>query len=249
VVLPILSLFVVSLHRIWTGKIIPGDFTLLNYQRVLFFWSPLSFKPVTNGIINSLVLSFGGATLAMILGIVVSFQIHRLRGRFAALLDFLSAVPVGFPGIVIAVGVLITYIKTPIYATIWIILLGYVTRFFPYGQRNVASVMLAVSEELEQSSRMAGATWLVTLRRITLPLLKPGIFAGWILMFLIFIRELPMSLILYTAGTETLSVGIYYLQEYENEALTCTLSVIQTFVLLACVFIFRRTAGRQALVA
>ena len=249
VVLPILSLFVVSLHRIWTGKIIPEDFTLLNYQRVLFFWSPLSFKPVTNGIINSLVLSFGGATLAMILGIVVSFQIHRLRGRFAALLDFLSAVPVGFPGIVIAVGVLITYIKTPIYATIWIILLGYVTRFFPYGQRNVASVMLAVSEELEQSSRMAGATWLVTLRRITLPLLKPGIFAGWILMFLIFIRELPMSLILYTAGTETLSVGIYYLQEYENEALTCTLSVIQTFVLLACVFIFRRTAGRQALVA
>ncbi|OGL65509.1 MAG: hypothetical protein A3J27_14245 [Candidatus Tectomicrobia bacterium RIFCSPLOWO2_12_FULL_69_37] len=249
VVLPILSLFVVSLHRIWTGKIIPGDFTLLNYQRVLFFWSPLSFKPVTNGIINSLVLSFGGATLAMILGIVVSFQIHRLRGRFAALLDFLSAVPVGFPGIVIAVGVLITYIKTPIYATIWIILLGYVTRFFPYGQRNVASVMLAVSEELEQSSRMAGATWLVTLRRITLPLLKPGIFAGWILMFLIFIRELPMSLILYTAGTETLSVGIYYLQEYENEALTCTLSVIQTFVLLACVFLFRRTAGRQALVA
>ena len=249
VVLPILSLFVVSLHRIWTGKIIPEDFTLLNYQRVLFFWSPLSFKPVTNGIINSLVLSFGGATLAMILGIVVSFQIHRLRGRFAALLDFLSAVPVGFPGIVIAVGVLITYIKTPIYATIWIILLGYVTRFFPYGQRNVASVMLAVSEELEQSSRMAGATWLVTLRRITLPLLKPGIFAGWILMFLIFIRELPMSLILYTAGTETLSVGIYYLQEYENEALTCTLSVIQTFVLLACVFLFRRTAGRQALVA
>ncbi|MBI1724340.1 MAG: iron ABC transporter permease [Candidatus Tectomicrobia bacterium] len=249
VVLPILSLFVVSLHRIWTGKIIPGEFTLLNYQRILFFWSPMSFKPVTNGIINSLVLSFGGATLAMVLGIVVSFQIHRLRGRFAALLDFLSALPVGFPGIVIAVGVLITYIKTPIYATIWIILLGYVTRFFPYGQRNVASVMLAVSEELEQSSRMAGATWLVTLRRITLPLLKPGIFAGWILMFLIFIRELPMSLILYTAGTETLSVGIYYLQEYENEALTCTLSVIQTFVLLACVFLFRRTAGRQALVA
>jgi iron(III) transport system permease protein len=68
-------------------------------------------------------------------------------------------------------------------------------------------------------------------------------------MFLIFIRELPISLILYTAGTETLSVGIYYLQEYENEALTCTLSVIQTFVLLACVFLFRRTAGRQALVA
>ncbi|MBI3128728.1 MAG: iron ABC transporter permease [Candidatus Tectomicrobia bacterium] len=249
VILPILSLFVVSLHRIWTGKIIPSEFSFWNYQRVLFIWSPISFKPVTNGLLNSLILSLAGASLAMILGIVVSFQIHRLRGRFSALLDFLSAIPVGFPGIVIAVGVLITYIKTPIYATIWIILLGYVTRFFPYGQRNVASVMLAVSEELEQSSRMAGASWVTTMRRITLPLLKPGIFAGWILMFLIFIRELPMSLILYTAGTETLSVGIYYLQEYENEALTCTLSVIQTFILLGCVYLFRRAAGKEALSA
>ena len=71
-------------------------------------------------------------------------------------------------------------------ATLWILLLGYITRFFPYGQRNVSSIMLAISEDLDQSSRMAGATWLTTLRRITIPLLKPGIFAGWLLMFVIF---------------------------------------------------------------
>lgn len=155
----------------------------------------------------------------------------------------------GFPGIVLGMGILIVYIKTPIYGTLWILLLGYVTRFFPYGQRNVASVMLAVSEELEQSSRLVGASWATTLRRITIPLLKPGIFAGWLLMFLIFIRELSISIILFTAGTETLSTGIYYLQEYETESLTCTLSVIQTFVLLACVLLFRKIVGREALVA
>jgi iron(III) transport system permease protein len=249
VVVPIISIFLVSLHRIWTGKIIPEEFTLLNYQRVLFFWWPGSIKPATNGIINSFILSFTGATTAMALGIVVSLMIHRQRGRGTALLDFLCAVPVGFPGIVLGMGVLVAYIKTPLYATLWILMLGYVTRFFPYGQRNVASVMLAVSEELEQSSRLFGASWLTTLRRITLPLLKPGIFAGWILLFLIYVRELSMSIILYTAGTETLSVGIYYLQEFENEALTCALSVVQTLVLLGCVYLFRRAAGKEALVA
>ena len=249
VVLPVISIFLVSLHRVWIGKIIPADFSSINYELVLFFWSPESIKPATNGIINSFILAISGATIGMILSIVISFQIHRRRGRFTGALDFLCALPVGFPGIVIAVGVLLTYIKTPIYATMWILLLGYVTRFFPYGQRNVASVMLAVSEELEQSSRLSGASWTTTLRRITVPLLKPGIFAGWLLLFLIFIRELPMSLILHTTGTETLSVGIYYLQEYKNESVTCALSVVQTLILLGCVFLFRKAAGREALVA
>ncbi len=249
VALPIISISLVSLHRVWIGRIIPADFSFINYELVLFFWTPESIKPATNGILNSFILAIAGATIGMILSIVISFQIHRRRGRFAGSLDFLCALPVGFPGIVVAVGVLVTYIKTPIYGTLWIILLGYITRFFPYGQRNVASVMLAVSEELEQSSRLSGASWAVTLRRITIPLLKPGIFAGWLLLFLIFIRELPISLILFTAGTETLSVGIYYLQEYKNESVTCALSVVQTVILLGCVFTFRRVAGREALVA
>ena len=249
VILPIFSIFVVSLHTVWIGKIIPADFTTLNYQRMLFFWSPIAIKPATNGIFNSFILALAGATIAMALAVILSFQIHRRRGRFAGMLDFLCVVPVGFPGIVLGVGILVVYIRTPIYGTLWILLLGYVTRFFPYGQRNVASVMLAISEELEQSSRLAGASWATTLKRITIPLLKPGIFAGWLLMFLIFIRELSISIILFTAGTETLSTGIYYLQEYETESLTCTLSVIQTFFLLACVFLFRKMVGRQALVA
>jgi iron(III) transport system permease protein len=109
--------------------------------------------------------------------------------------------------------------------------------------------MLAISEDLDQSSRMAGATWLTTLRRITIPLLKPGIFAGWVLLFVIFLRELSISIILYSSGTETLSVGVYYLTNYENETLTAALSMAQTVVLLICVFIFRRVAGREALTA
>jgi iron(III) transport system permease protein len=249
VVLPLAALVVVSLHSYWRGYIDPDQMSFENYRRLLFFWMPDSIEAATNGIVNSLLLAFAGATIAMILAIVMSFMIHRTKGLGSRVLDYLCVIPIGFPGIVLAMGVLITYIKTPIYATLWILLLGYVTRFFPYGQRNVSSSLQAISEELDQSSRMAGATWLKTLWRITIPLLKPGIFAGWVLLFIIFLRELPISLILYSAGTETLSVGIYYLQEFENEALTCTLSVIQSALLLFCVYVFRRMAGREALTA
>jgi iron(III) transport system permease protein len=249
VAMPILCLLVVSLHPVWQAEIIPSDLTLHNYVRTLLFWYPDHIAAATNGIVNSFILAFSGATIAMVLSLVVSYMIHRTKGWGARVLDILCVVPIGFPGIVLAMGVLITYIRTPIYATLWILLLGYITRFFPYGQRNVSSVMLAVSEELDQSSRMAGASWFTTLRRITLPLLKPGIFAGWVLLFIIFLRELSISIILYTSGTETLSVGVYYLANYENETLTSALSMAQTAVLLVCVFIFRRLAGREALTA
>jgi iron(III) transport system permease protein len=249
VVLPILCLLIVSLHPVWQGYIIPADLSFRNYEKTLYFWRSDSIKAATNGIYNSFILAFVGATIAMILSLVISHMIHRTKGFGARLLDFLCVVPIGFPGIVLAMGVLVTYIKTPIYATLWIILLGYITRFFPYGQRNISSVMLAISEELDQSSRMAGASWFTTMRRITIPLLKPGIFAGWVLLFIIFLRELSISIILYTSGTETLSVGVYYLANFENEPLTAALSIAQTAVLLVCILIFRRVAGKEALTA
>jgi iron(III) transport system permease protein len=249
VVLPIFCLFVVSLHPVWEGRIIPSDMSLHNYVKTLFWWRPESISAATNGIYNSMILAFGGASIAMVLSLVVSHMIHRTKGFGSRLLDFLCVVPIGFPGIVLAMGVLVAYIQTPIYATLWILLLGYITRFFPYGQRNVSSVMLAISEELDQSSRMAGASWFTTLRRITIPLLKPGIFAGWVLLFIIFLRELSISIILYTSGTETLSVGVYYLSNFENEPLTSALSIAQTVLLLVCVYVFRRVAGKEALTA
>lgn len=249
VVLPIVCLIIVSLHPVWTGKIVLADLTTINYVKTLFWWRPEAISAATNGIGNSLILSFGGASIAMVLALVISYMIHRTKGFGVRMLDFLSMVPIGFPGIVLAMGVLITYIQTPIYATLWILMLAYITRFFPYGQRNISSIMLAISEELDQSSRMCGASWFTTLRRITIPLLKPGLFAGWILLFIIFLRELSISIILFTTGTETLSVGVYYLTNFENEPLTAALSMAQTVMLLIAIYAFRRLAGREALTA
>jgi iron(III) transport system permease protein len=183
----------------------------------------------------------------MALALLVAYAIHRGRGRGRALLDLLSSLPVGFPGIVLAMGILIAYIQTPLYSTLWILLLGYITRFMPYGQRMVSSALLSLSPELDQSSRTSGASWLTTVRRISLPLLRPGIVAGWLLLFVIFLREFPISVLLYKGGLEVLSVAVWYFVEHESAVRTAAVAMVQVGLLLAAILVFRQLAGTDEL--
>ena len=241
VILPLLALFLVSISVRWEGRFDPSALTLSNY--VYVFTYPLSARAVT----NSLILSVAGATIAMVLALLVAYAIHRGRGRGRAGLDLVSSLPVGFPGIVLAMGILITYIRTPLYSTLWILLVGYITRYIPYGQRMVSSVLLALSPELDQSSRTSGASWATTLRRVTLPLLKPGIVAGWLLLFVIFLREFPISVLLYKGGLEVLSVAVWYFVEHESAVRTAAVAMVQVGLLLVAVVLFRRLAGTDEL--
>jgi len=241
VLLPLLALFLVSISVRWEGRFEPGAITLANYAYV--FTYPLSARAVW----NSLKLAVAGATLCMVLALLVGYAVHRGRGRGRAALDVVSSLPVGFPGIVLAMGILIAYIRTPVYATLWILLIGYVTRYMPYGQRMVSSMLLALSAELDQSSRTSGASWLTTVRRISLPLLKPGILAGWLLLFVIFLREFPISVLLYKGGLEVLSVAVRYFVEHESAVRTAAVAMVQVGLLLVAILVFRRLAGTDEL--
>ena len=241
VVLPLLALFLVSISVRWEGRFDPAALTLANYAYV--FTYPLSARAVW----NSLKLAVAGATLSMALALVVAYAIHRGRGRGRALLDFVSSLPVGFPGIVLAMGILVAYIRTPLYSTLWILLIGYVTRYLPYGQRMVSAALLSLSPELDQSSRTSGASWATTLRRISLPLLKPGILAGWLLLFVIFLREFPISVLLYKGGLEVLSVAVWYFVEHESAVRTAAVAMVQVVLLLGATLLFRRLAGTDEL--
>jgi iron(III) transport system permease protein len=241
VVLPLLALFLVSISVRWEGRFDPRALTLANYAYV--FTYPLSARALW----NSLKLAVAGATICMALALLVGFAIHRGRARGRAALDLVSSLPVGFPGIVLAMGVLITYIQSPLYSTLGILLVGYVTRYIPYGQRMVSSVLLALSPELDQSSRTSGASWLTTVRRITLPLLKPGIVAGWLLLFVIFLREFPISVLLYKGGLEVLSVAVWYFVEHENAVRTAAVAMVQAGLVLGAILLFRRLAGADEL--
>jgi len=241
VLLPLLALFLVSISVRWEGHFDPRALTLANFLYV--FTYPLSARAIW----NSLRLALAGATICMALTLMVAYTIHRGRGRSRALLDVISSLPVGFPGIVLAMGILITYIRTPLYSTLWILLVGYITRFMPYGQRMISGVLLSLSAELDQSSRTSGASWATTMRRITLPLLKPGMVAGWLLLFVIFLREFPISALLYKGGLEVTSVAVWYFVEHETAVRTAAMAMVQVGLLLGAIILFRRLAGTDEL--
>jgi len=160
---------------------------------------------------NSVLLAVLGASAAMILSFFVSFNTTRARFRGRGLVEYLLFLPFAFPSLVLAVGVLWGYVRFPlaVYGTLWILLLGYVTKFLPYGLRSVSGSLLQIHRELEESARTSGATLGQVLRRVVLPLTMPGFVAGWSLLVVIFLREFSMSLMLWSSGNEVVTVLFY----------------------------------------
>jgi iron(III) transport system permease protein len=160
---------------------------------------------------NSLVLSIGSATIIMLMTAVIGWIVVRTKIPGRWVLDNLASLPLVFPGIVLGLSIMICYLTLGggIYGTIWIMLIAYVTRFMPYGMRYNMTSMIQVHKELEESAAMSGASWSVTFRRILLPLLKPGMLAGWIYVVIVSIRELSSSILLYSPGNEVVSIMIW----------------------------------------
>jgi len=100
------------------------------------------------------------------------------------------------------------FVRTPLYATIWALLIGYIATYLPYGIRPLSSAFVQIHKNLEESSMVCGASPLMTMWRIIVPLLIPGIVSGWVLMATMFLRELTLSVVLSRPGTEVLAVQI-----------------------------------------
>jgi iron(III) transport system permease protein len=210
VLLPFLTLFLSSIRTFWTAEFEWNQLTLEHYRWILFDY------PITQrAIFNSLLLGVVGATVTMLLCAVLSFLTLRTRLPGRKLLDYLTMVPLGFPGVVLAFGLLQAWIHPPLvlYGTIWILFIAYITRYLPIGVRATSATLVQIHPELEEASISCGANWFQTLKNVTLPLLKPGILAGWALLFVAFTRELSASILLYSPGREVLSVAIYDLHQ------------------------------------
>ncbi|HET6467063.1 MAG TPA: iron ABC transporter permease [Geminicoccaceae bacterium] len=235
VVLPFTTIFLSSIRTLWTADFRWEQFTLQHYRWILFDY-PITVRAIT----NSLFLGVVGATATILLCALISFLTLRTRLPGRTALDYLSMLPLGFPGVVLAYGMLQVWINPPLvlYGTIWILFIAYMTRYLPIGVRATSATLVQIHPELEESSLSCGANWLKTFRNVTLPLLKPGILAGWILLFIAFTRELSASVLLYAPGTEVLSVALYDLQQNGQFREISALAFIQiaasiVFLLLA----------------
>ena len=235
VALPVLALLLVALSPLWTGKFNIANATLANFNYVLF-----EYSLTRQAILNSLLLAVCGATIGVILSGLQSYYLVRVRSTIASVIDALLALPLAIPGIVLSLFMLIFAIRTPLYGTLAILLIAYVARFFPFATRTIAAMLSAIHPELEESARANGATWGQTMRIILLPLLRPALIAAWIMLFIIFIRELGASILLYASGTETISVAMLLLSE-NSVGYVAALALIQLVLLLIGFSLFRLT--------
>ena len=121
--------------------------------------------------------------------------------------------PIAIPGLVLGVALLVVYLRVPIdiYGTLWILLLAFVTAEMAFGIRFASAPMHQIGADLEESAYASGASWWQTFRRILLPLLLPGLVAGWIYVFVASARELSSAILLYSPGNEVVSIRIWEL--------------------------------------
>lgn len=240
VILPLLTIFVSSIRTIWTADFRWEQFTLEHY-----YWVFVEYPIARRAIRNSLVIATVGATLGMLLCVVIAFLSQRTKLPGRKLLDYLSMLPLGFPGVALAFGILQAWIAPPLvlYGTIWILLIAYIARDLPVGVRVASASMVQIHPELEESSRSCGANWFMTFKSITVPLLKSGILAGWFLLFVSFTRELSASMLLYSPRLEVLSVAIYDMYYDGNFRALSALATVQVLIAVIVLALAKWTTG------
>jgi iron(III) transport system permease protein len=239
IVLPYSSLIAVSLSRSW-GLDFWKNLTLRNYSFVLF-----EYDVTRRAILNSLLLATLAATLAVALGTMIGWIDLRTRAFGRRLIDYAALIPLGLPGIVMAVALIQFWLAMPIalYGTLAILLLAYTGRYVPLGVRAANSSLRQIDPSLEESARTLGASWGTTMREVTLPLIWPGLFAGWLLIFVPAIQELSASILLFSSKSITLAVAVYNLYETGYTEPVAALAMINVVIIAVAIWIASRFGG------
>jgi iron(III) transport system permease protein len=204
------------------------SFSFANFQEVF------EMRTAARALRNSVLLGLGSATIVMTLMALAAWITVRSSIPGRGLLEQLSFVPLVIPGIVLGLALIFVYLRSPlpIYGTIFILLIAYCTKYMPYGMRYATTSMTQISRELEESALVSGATWWTTFRRVLLPLLSPGIMAGFIYILVVSFRELSSSILLYSPGNEVLSIVIFQMYEKGEMTMVSALGVVMVTTLV-----------------
>ena len=194
---------------------------------------------------NTVILGVLTATIGTVLAVVISYLTTREAVRGHRVLNFLATAPVAIPGIVLGVGLFLTYTQPPfvLYGTLWILLIAFITISLPAAYQQLQSAFRSVHPELEDASRILGATRLKALRQITAPLLRTSVIATWCFIFVGTIRELSAAVMLFTSETKVVSVLIFDLNESGDLAAISVLGIMMLTITFAVVIAVNRIPG------
>ena len=233
VVLPYAALLKTSLTRNVSDPLTWATLTLHNFHFVFF-----EFSATRLAMWNTFLLGFLTATIGTAIAVLAAYMVSRGTIRGSKALGILATAPVAIPGIVLGVGLFLAYShpQLMLYGTLWILLIAFLTIEMPAGYQQMSAAFHGIHPELEEASRILGASRLDTLRRITAPLLRTSVIATWCFVFIGTIRELSATILLTTANTKLVSVIIYDLNESGDLGAISVLGLMLLAVSFAVVF-------------
>ena len=196
---------------------------------------------------NSMLVAFWTVALGCPLYFTISYIVQRSRLPGRKTLNVVATMPIAIPGIILGLGYMWSWISIPIgiSGTIWIIILAYIAQFSPQGVQAISSALVQIHPELEESSRLCGAGFLYTLRRVVVPLSWPGVLAAMTLLVVLSFRELATALFLYTTNTVVFSLTMFDSWARGSTGLVAVMALIQSAIILVFVVISQFTRRDQ----
>ena len=199
ILIPFIVLIVVSMIPYYdyeTFMNFPNNAVLKNYFTVM------RHPSFVNGLYNSLILSIGIALVTVFFGIIMAFAIYRTRAFGTQLFEFIGTLPLAFPPLVLSVGLVIIFLGTPLYNSLWALGLGLFVAYFPYAFRNASGSIVNIHKELDEAAWVHGARWRHVFFKITLPILKPSVGGALFYIFIEAIRNVDVAVLLTAPGME-----------------------------------------------
>lgn len=235
------------------GALVPAYGVPLTFKTMTFHaFSEILFKQAVTrtAFVNSLSLAAGTALCLLVVTVLTAYALTRRRDLLGRVVASVIEIPYSLPGIVVAVSFILVFaapiplINVTIYGTVWIILIAYLSSFFAVSLKPVVSAFHQLDPALEEAARLSGAGFFRRLRDIILPLIAPAAGASVILVFLIACNELTISALLWSAGTQTLGVAIYNLDDSGSSDLASALSVLVVLMVVFMMLLLELMAKR-----
>jgi iron(III) transport system permease protein len=199
IAIPFIVLIVVSMIPYFdysTFMQFPSNAVLTNYFTVM------KHPSFVNGLYNSLTLSVTIAVVTVLSGIIMAFTIYRTRAHGTKIFEFIGTLPLAFPPLVLSVGLVIIFLGTPLYNSLWALGLGLFVAYFPYAFRNASGAIVNIHKELDEAAWVHGARWRHVFFKITLPILKPSVGGALFYIFIESIRNVDVAILLTSPGKE-----------------------------------------------
>ena len=239
-VLPQFTVIYTSFLATKGGQVFTGGFSLESYENVLL-------SKDSDVIWHTYFLGLCAIAVVVVLGVVIAYLSVRKRNTLNSVLDVVTMFPFIIPGSVLGIAFVFAFNKSPIIltGTALIMIISFAVRRMPYTVRSSTAVLGNISPGIEEAARSLGASEMTVFRKITVPMMMPGVLSGAIMSWVTIISELSSSIILYTNSTQTLTVSIYTEVIRGNYGNASAYATVLTVTSVLSLLIFYKVTGKR----